>query len=124
MQQSLSLLLQACTISKQQAKASQKKPAAASRKQQPVVLSDSAGSEEEEEEKSSSEDETERLEIERVLDGRPTANGKQEEFLVKFKGTASCLRALSLTDLLSMHLPSMLITYAWSQLSMQLPAYV
>lgn len=50
-----------------------------------MVLSDSAGSEEEE---SSSEDETTRAEIERVLDGRPNADSKQEEFLVKFKGTA------------------------------------
>ena len=93
MQQSLSLLLQASKTGKQQATVGQKKPAAASRKRQPVVLSDSAGSEEEEEEQSSSEDETERLEIERVLDGRPHASSKQEEFLVKFKGNAQSLPA-------------------------------
>ena len=92
-QQSPSLLLQASNTSKAQAKAGQKKPAAASRKRQPVVLSDSAGSEEEEQQDSSSEDETERLEIERVLDGRPDANSKQEEFLVKFKGNTPSLHA-------------------------------
>lgn len=107
MQQSLSLLLQASKTGKQQAEAGQKKLAAAQRKRQPVVLSDSAGSEEEEEEQPSSEDETERLEIERVLDGRPHANSKQEEFLVKFKGSASSLHAPCI-------LPSMLITPAWS----------
>lgn len=93
MQQSLSLLLQASKTSKPQARAGEKKPAAVSRKRQPVVMSDSPGSEEEEEEESSSEDETERLEIERVLDGRPNANSKQEEFLVKFKGNAPSLHA-------------------------------
>ena len=85
------LLLQASRVNKVQAKVS-KKPAAVSRKKQPVVLSDSAGSEEEEEEEASSEeDESEHLEIERVLDGRPTADSKQEEFLVKFKGDAPLL---------------------------------
>lgn len=58
-----------------------------------MVLSDSAGSEEE---GSSSEDETTRAEIERVLDGRPSADSKQEEFLVKFKGTAPSSHVLSL----------------------------
>lgn len=58
-----------------------------------MVLSDSAGSEEEE---SSSEDETTRAEIERVLDGRPNADSKQEEFLVKFKGTVPSSHTLSL----------------------------
>ena len=94
-QQSLSLLLQASKTSKPQAKAGQKKPAVVSRKKQPVVLSDSAGSEEEEEKELSSEDGTEHLEIERVLDGRPNASSKQEEFLVKFKGNAPSLHAPS-----------------------------
>ena len=85
------LFLQASKTSKAkpQAKASNKKHVAAVKKKQ-TVLSSSAESEEEEEEeeKSSSEDETERLQIERVLDGRPSADSKQEEFLVKFKGDA------------------------------------
>ena len=125
-QQSVSLLLQIQTsnTSKPQARAGQKKPAAASRKRQPVVLSDSAESEKEEKQDSSSEDETERLEIERVLDGRPDANSKQEEFLVKVKGNAPSLHAflphadfyrhLSL-QAYSFYAPSLrVITHAWS----------
>lgn len=61
-------------------------------RKQPVALSHSEGAEDEEEDgESSSEDETEHLEIERVLDGRTNADSKQEEFLVKFKGDVPSL---------------------------------
>lgn len=76
----------------QRGKTSSKEAAAASaRKKKPVVLSSGSESEEEEEE-SSSEDEAEGLEIERVLHGRPNADTKQEEFLVKLKGDSVCKR--------------------------------
>ena len=60
-----------------------------------MLLSSAESDEEEEEEaESSSEDETQRLEIERVLDGRPSADSNQEEFLVKFKGDLSDLMTI------------------------------
>ena len=78
--------LQDSRASKAKPGANKKPAAAAKKKKKSVVLSSSGASEEEEEEEATSEDESERLEIERVLDGRPNAESKQEEFLVKFKG--------------------------------------
>ena len=64
------------------------------KKQKQVVLSSSeAEEEEEEEEESSSDDDCGGAEIERVLHGRPGADSKEEEFLVKFKGK-NCIALL------------------------------
>lgn len=65
--------------------------AAAKKKSAAVVLSSQSESEESEE-ASDSEDETQGLQIEKVLDSRPNpADAKQQEFLVKCHGECKVL---------------------------------
>ena len=65
-----------------------------SKKTQRAVL-ESSSEEEEQDEGASSADYRGSAEIERVLHGRPSAEPKQEEFLVKFKGNTCCVLSMA-----------------------------
>ena len=69
-----------------------KSVSAAAKKRNAAVVLSSQSESEESDEASDSEDETQGLQIEKVLDSRPSpADAKQQEFLVKFHGKCKVL---------------------------------